>query len=52
MAALWPYVGGDYRVRAGHFTAREDAEVAAATYATYAWQGTGGGICTPSADRL
>lgn len=50
------YVGGDYRVRAGHFTAREDAEVAAATYATYAWQDRWGDmyafrgqVVTPSA---
>ena len=32
------YIGGEYRVRVGSFASREEAEVAAATYATYTWE--------------
>ena len=32
------YIDGEYRVRAGSFASREEAEIAAATYATYTWE--------------
>ncbi len=31
------FINNDYRVRVDHFTSREEAEAAAATYATYTW---------------
>ena len=37
------FVNNQYRVRVGSFTAREEAESAAATYATFSWQDRGGG---------
>ena len=32
------YIDGEHRVRAGSFASREEAEIAAATYATYTWE--------------
>ncbi len=50
------FINNQYRVRIGSFTAREDAETAAATYATQVWQdrygmsrAAGGSVSQPSA---
>lgn len=40
------YIDGEYRVRVSSFLTREEAEVAAATYATYAWSDLSGGVHT------
>jgi len=37
------FINNQYRVRVGSFTAREEAEAAAATCATFTWQDRGGG---------
>lgn len=41
--AFVAFIGNDYRVRVGHFTSREEAEIAAATYSTYTWWDLWGG---------
>lgn len=38
------YIGGEYRVRVNNFLTREEAEIAAATYATYTWNDLRGGV--------
>lgn len=37
------FINNQYRVRLGSFTEREEAEIAAATYATQVWRDPGGG---------
>ena len=43
------FVNNQYRVRAGSFTSREEAEAAAATYATYGYTGA---VSSPSATAV
>ena len=38
------FVGNQYRVRAGSFASRQEAEAAAATCATYSWTDANGGV--------
>ena len=38
------YINNQYRVRVGHFLTQQEAEITAATYATYTWRDLYGGV--------